>query len=177
MAGRSRLVLNKAALNQVDLGLAEGTFTVARAILRVSESRAPDASKGFYPKKWGGEPRRLGQGLVMRGAAVVWAGRKRVDQVRTDGRSETVKKPRGSSRLLAGNIYGLVGWGFPAMFLELGTVNMHARPFLTPAVQEILGDVPILLSQAMQRRLRGEASPNTAAITARIAASRAKALA
>lgn len=173
MARRSRLEINRAALDAVDGGVAEGVFDIARAILRVSEADAPDASSGHYPKSAGGGPRLAGEGLVMRGAAMTWAGRKKVNQVRTDGGSENVRKPRGSRGLVEGQINGMVGWGFPSMFLEFGTVHAPPHPFFTKAASEVVGsEAEILLSKAMQRRLRGERDPKSAGITARIQAAR-----
>lgn len=161
MARRSRLEINRAALDEVQGGLADGVFDVARAILRVAESRAPDAPP-------------FGEGLVSRGAAAVWVGKKRTHQVRSDGQTATIRKPRGSRRLDAAGITGIVGFGFPAMFQELGTVNHRAQPFLTPSVSEVVGgEAQILLSKAMQRRLRGERDPKSADISARVQAARA----
>lgn len=165
MARKSRVVINRAALDEVTGGLADGVFDITRAILRVSEADAPDA-----------EP--YGEGLVMRGGAVTFVGRKRVHQVRTDGQSTNILKPKGSRGVTgderAGQILGLVGWGFPAMFLEFGTVHAAPHPFFTAAVSEVVGsEAEILLSKAMQRRLRGERDPKSAEIGARIAAARA----
>jgi hypothetical protein len=161
MARRSRLEVNRAALDVVTLGLADGVFDVARAILRVAEATAPDA-----------EP--YGEGLVSRGAAITFVGSKRTHQVRTDGSSTTVRKPRGSRRLAGAGVTGIVGFGFPSMFQELGTVNHRAQPFLTPAVAEVAGgEAKVLLSRAMQRRLRGERDPKSADISARVGAARA----
>lgn len=161
MARRSRVEINRAALDEVTGGLADGVFDIARAIMRVAESRAPDATP-------------FGEGLVMRGAAATFVGRKRTHQVRTDGQGGTVPKPRGSTRLVEGQVYGIVGFGFPGMFQELGTVHHGAQPFLTPAASEVVGgEANVRLSKAMQRRLRGERDPKSAEISARIAAAKA----
>ena len=161
MARRSRMEFNRAAITEVEAGFADGVFDIARAILRVSESNAPDA-----------EP--YGEGLVMRGAAITFVGNKRTHQVRTDGGEALVRKPRGSRGLKGTGVTGVVGWGFPAMFLEMGTVKMPAQPFFTPAVSEVVGgEARLLLSKAMQRRLRGERDPKSAGITERVKAARA----
>jgi len=160
MARRPRIEINRAALDEVQAGWADGVFDITRAIMRVAESRAPDATP-------------YGEGLVERGAAIVWVGRKRTHQVRTDGQTGTVRKPRGSSRL-GPSVLGIVGFGFPGMFQELGTVHHRAQPFLTPAAAEIVGsEAKILLSKAMQRRLKGQRDPKSAEISARIGAARA----
>jgi hypothetical protein len=174
MPRMSRVELNRAALAQVDLALADGVFDIARAIVRVAESRAPDADTGFYPKKWGGGPRLLGEGLVDRGGAGVWVnGRKTHGTTSAEGRP--VKKPRALRvKSMGANIVGVAGFGFPAAFEELGTLHAPAQPFLTPAVAEVVPDAKVILSAAMERRFRGERSEKTAMISARIAAAKAK---
>lgn len=156
---RSRVEIYRETLAAVDLGLADGVFDVCRAIIRVAESRAPDA-----------EP--YGEGLVMHGGAATWLnGRKTAEM--TTGYSGKVTKPR-SVRVRANKITGVAGWGFPSMFLEFGTVNMPAQPFFTPAVDEVVGsEANIILSKDMERRLRGERNPKSQEIAAKITASRA----
>lgn len=153
--------INRAALDAIDAGLTDGVFDIARAILRVAEQRVPDAPP-------------YGEGLVDRGGAAVWANGRKVAEV-TSGPDGKVDKPRGLVLKRAGAaIVGVVGFGFPAMFVELGTVNMRAEPFLTPSAIEVIGaDAQLILSKDMARRLRGERSEKTAMIQARIQASRA----
>lgn len=157
---RSRTEINRAALDEVEAGLADGVFDIARAIVRVAESRAPDATP-------------YGEGLVDRGGAALWVrGKKTHESTTGDGRR--VDKPRSLRVRTAGTIVGAAGFGFPAMFQEFGTVHHGAQPFFTPAVAEVIGsDAKVILTAAMERRLRGERSVNTARIRERIAASRA----
>lgn len=160
MARRSRVEINRAALEEVEGGLADGVFDIARAIVRVAETRAPDATP-------------YGEGLVDRGGAAVWVrARKTHESASPKG---AINKPRSVRLRDAGaTIVGIAGFGFPGMFQEAGTVHHRAQPFLTPSASEVLGsEAPLLLSKAMQRRLRGERSVNTARIRERIAASRA----
>lgn len=159
MTRRARFEVNHAALDELTMSAADGMADLARAILRVAESRAPDAPP-------------FGEGLVMRGAAIVWVGKKRTHQVRTDGSSATVPKPRQSPRLQEGFITAMVGFGFPASFVEFDTSRTHAQPFLTPSLGEVAGqDALLILSKPMQRRLRGERNTEVAD---RVAAARAK---
>lgn len=140
MARRSRVELNRAALDTVRRGLADGVFDLAVAVRAEAERRAPDAPP-------------TGEGLVASGGAAVW----------TDGRkthesgSGTVERPR-ELRTGAGRITAAVGFTFPGRFQETGTVHHAAQPFLTPAAAEVLGsDAQVILSKAMARRLGGGA--------------------
>jgi hypothetical protein len=161
MARRSRVEINRAGLDAVMGGLADGVSAIASRILLRAVLKAPDAPA-------------MGEGLVRRNAAITFVGKKRVFQRRGDGDGATVKKPRGSDRLQEGRVLAIVGFGFPGMFQEFGTVHHGAQPFLTPAASEVVGsEAQVLLSTAMQRRLRGERDPKSAEIGARISAARA----
>jgi hypothetical protein len=161
MARRSRVEINRAKLDEVMGGLADGVFDIARAIGTVAENRAPDATPH-------------GEGLVDRIGAIVWVDSKKVAEWSSSGRRPD--KPKSMRLKSAGaRVVGVVGAGFPGMFQELGTVHHSAQPFLTPSAMEVVGgDAKLRLSKAMERRLRGERSANTAKIRERIAASRAR---
>lgn len=174
MVRRARFEINHAALDATTMGLADGLFDVARAIVRVAETRAPDAETGFYyPRGSDPVPRRAGQGLVQHGAAMAWVEGKQVNRTQTeDGR--VPKKPRTLTlKSQASSVVAVAGFAFPAAFNELGTLHQPAKPFLTPSVAEVVGsDAQVILSKAMERRLRGERSKNTALIAARKAAAK-----
>lgn len=137
MARRSRVELNRAALDTIRGGLADGVHDLAKAVLAEAQRRAPDAPP-------------YGEGLVASGGAATW----------TDGRKthETeagVERPRGM-RTGQGRITAAVGFTFPGRFQETGTSRHAAQPFVTPAAAEVLGsDAQIILSKAMGRRLGG----------------------
>jgi hypothetical protein len=133
----TRVVLNRKAFDAVSLGIADGLFEVALAVLDVVE--VPDA-----PPK--------GQGLIQGGAAMAWVGKRKVNGTTIGGRQVT--KPR-SLRLQDGQATAIVGFGFPARFVELGTVDAPAEPFLTPAVATITPDAEVIISPAIQKRLAG----------------------
>ena len=144
------------------MGLADGVFDVAREIMYVASARAPS---GELPKG------RLYH-LHEMGGAIAWVDGKRVNESRTGDLRPG--KPR-QAKVRGRGILAIVGFGFPALFLEFGTVFAKAQAFFTPAVSEVLGaDAPILLSKAMERRLGGQRSANTFKIRERIAASRAR---
>lgn len=158
MAARSRVQINRAALDEIEGGLADGVFGIVSAIAMRASERAPDATP-------------YGEGLVDKIGGAVWVRGRKVAEMTTGGGGRA-NKPRALTLKSAGAvIVGFVGAGFPGLFNELGTVRMRAQPFLTPAALEILGSAAqVILSAAMQRRLRGERSANTARIQARIAA-------
>lgn len=170
VSGHARVLLNRSKLDEIDGALADGVAEIAQAIL--AAAHPPDLAEGTLPKSLGGGPRQAGRGLVERGGYGVWLNGKKVAEATTGG-SESIDKPR-SVRVRANKITGVVGWGFPAMFLEFGTVTARARPFFTPAVQAVVGgQARLIVSRAMQRRLQGQRSVKTAAIQERIAAAKA----
>lgn len=150
MVRRARFEVNREALDDLMGAASDGVFDLASAVLRAAVARAPDAPP-------------YGEGLVANGAAIVWVGKKRTHQVRSDGSGSTVPKPRQSPRLQEGVITGMVGFGFPASLVEFSTIDTDAQPFLTPSLMEVAGsDALIILSEPMKRRLRGERNTEVA---------------
>lgn len=119
-SGAHRIVLNRAALDEVTLAAADGMFDLAKSI--VEKANVPDA-----------EP--LGLGLVQGGGVIAFVGSKRVAAWSVDG--DSVKKPR-AVKLSAGTTV-IGGYGFPARILETGKLDTPAEPFLTP---ELMAQVP-----------------------------------
>jgi hypothetical protein len=120
-SGARRIVINRAAFDAITLATADGLFELAKEI--VEGARVPDATP-------------LGQGLIEGGGVLAFVGKKRVGVFATGGQT-SVKKPR-AAKLSAG-ITVIGGFGFPARFVEEGTVNMAAQPFVTP---ELMARVP-----------------------------------
>jgi HK97 gp10 family phage protein len=137
MAQTSRVVLNRKAFEQVDLAIADGLFAVAEEVIAVA--RPPDAPP-------------YGQGLVEGGGAIAYLGGKKVNGTTIGGKQ--VKKPR-SLKVRDGEPVAIAGFGFPARFVELGTVDTPAEPFLTPAVFQVEPDADVILSKEIKRRLAG----------------------
>lgn len=134
----SRVVLNRAAFAEIDLAIADGLFAVALRVLEVV--RVPDAPP-------------YGQGLVQGGGAIAYLGNRKVAGTTIGGKQ--IKKPR-SLNTRDGQAVAIVGFGFPARFVELGTLHNHAEPFLTPAVGQVAGsEADVLISDATKRRLAG----------------------
>jgi hypothetical protein len=119
-SGAHRIVLNRAAFDEITLAMADGLFKLGQSI--IADAKVPDAPE-------------IGVGLVQGGGVIAFVGRKRVGAWSVDG--DAVKKPRAAK--LTDGVTVIGGYGFPARFLEEGTVNMDAEPFLTP---ELMAKVP-----------------------------------
>jgi hypothetical protein len=126
-----RVETNRAALDAAWLAVADGLLAVGEAI--VDEAHPPDAPP-------------YGQGLVNRGAAGVWVNGKKV--------GGEAAKPRGI-RVKQYPIVGVAGFGFPARFQEMGTVHQPARPFLTPAANEVKGSSPATIRDVVAAKIGG----------------------
>lgn len=136
MAKRSaRVVLNRKAIDGVNLALADGVHAVGRAI--IDTARPPDAPP-------------YGVGLVTAGGVLTYVGSRKVNGWSQSGRQPS--KPR-AVRLVQGVITAIVGWGFPARFVEFGTVNMAAEPFATPARNAVIPRINSIMRQATAYRL------------------------
>ncbi len=121
MARQNRVVLNRAAFDNIELGFADGLFELAKAA--VAAARPPDAPP-------------IGEGLVQAGGAIAYIRGKKVADTTILG--EAIKPPR-AAKVSKQGILAIGGFGFPARFNELGTVHQRARPFLTPA---LMGEQP-----------------------------------
>jgi HK97 gp10 family phage protein len=127
----TRVVLNRSRVDRVHLAFATGVYQVAKEILRATD--APDATP------WG-------TGLVTNGGALLYRGRNKLAGVGLDGRQP---RPPRAAKVSANPdlIQAIVGYGFPGRFQEFGTVRQPARPFLTPAAQQVIPNAgPIMAS-------------------------------
>jgi hypothetical protein len=106
----TRVVLNRAALDALTRGVADGLGVMATTI--VDDARPNDAPP-------------YGEGLIEAGDYGVWANGKKVDG--------TAAKPRGA-KVKKTEIVAIGGYGFPARFHEMGTIDTAAYPFLTPSL-------------------------------------------
>jgi hypothetical protein len=136
-AYKSRVVLNRKAFDAIDLGLVDGLFAVAQEIL--AAARVPDAPP-------------MSKGLIEGGGAIGYLGRKKVASTQIGGRD--VKKPR-SLKLTPGESVVAVGFGFPGRFVELGTVDTPAQPFLTRAAAQVVPDARFIVGPKILKRLAG----------------------
>lgn len=121
---RARVELNFAALERVQQAVAMGVLALGEAIARDAAAGVPvsdDPRYGHVKDQWG---------------TAVYAYGKKVGDASADG--SAVAKPRAFRTDRAG-INGLVGFGFPGRFLETGTSDTAAQPFLAPAAQRAAG--------------------------------------
>lgn len=139
MARTSRVELNRAAFEAIYVAQADALGEVAQRVLDVV--RVPDAPP-------------YSEGLIEGGGYIAYVGSKKVGGSTIGGRQ--IRKPR-SLRLdsKSSNQTVAVGFGFPARFVELGTVDTPAQPFLTPAVMAVVGDAEVIISDAIRKRLAG----------------------
>jgi hypothetical protein len=78
----------------------------------------------------------IGLGLIQGGGVLAYVGSKRVGVYSKYG-ATSVKKPRAAKLDKAVTVIG--GYGFPAMFVESGTIHNNPEPFLTP---ELMAEIP-----------------------------------
>lgn len=124
-----RVVMNRAAIDAIRLGYADGMQEVGEAILARAEPHVPD------------EP-PIGKGLVQTGAAVTY-----VDGQKVAGRGTMPRSGRTNQGIMTA-----VGYGFPGRFNEVGTVHQPARPFLTPAIAaEVRGGMGAIPRRILRR--------------------------
>lgn len=111
-----KVVMNRAALDAIKLGAADGGQAAGELVLQLADGQVPDR-----------EP--YGRGLVKTGKVATYVDGKKV--------AGTGSAPRGAG-VPVGTVT-FVGYGFPGRFQELGTVHHAAQPFLTPAMAEGTG--------------------------------------
>ena len=125
----NRVVLNRAALDAITLGMADGLLALADAV--IAAAKVPDAPV-------------LGAGLIEAGGTVAYVAGKKVGGSATKPKALRV-------RTLGVAVAG--GFPFPARFAEIGTVNQPARPFLTPALMATVPDAAPFIGAATTKRL------------------------
>lgn len=132
----ARVELNRKALAEVDLALADGLFALAVEVLE--RTNPPDAPP-------------YGQGLVEGGGAIAYAGKKKVNGTQIGGRE--IKKPR-AYRTEADEVSAIVGYGFPGGLVERGTIHMDAQPFLYPAAVSVMPEAEQIMGPPINRHLQ-----------------------
>lgn len=130
-----RVVVNRAALDALRGGLADGLAALGDRIISSARPHVPDAPP-------------LGLGLINTGGFAVYVdGRKVAGGASVSlGRRNELKPPRQGIALYA-------GYGFPGHLLEGGTINQPARPFLTPAFFAEIPNMGQLMRPAAMKRL------------------------
>jgi len=137
-SGARRIVLNRAAFDEITLAVADGAFEIAKAV--VNGADVPDAAP-------------YAEGLVQGGAALAYVGSKRVGVFSKTGVTK-VNKPKDAK--LSKGITVIGGYGFPGRFVESGTIHAAPHPFLTPALLAILPNAEgYIKAAAIRHRIIG----------------------
>jgi hypothetical protein len=132
-SGAARIVINRAKVDEVTLRVADGIFQAAQEAIHAA--RPPVPENGRYQ-------------LVARGGAIGFVGGKRFAVFARHGMKGSVKKPR-AAKANQSTIVVVGGFGFPARFIELGSVhNYPAKPFLTPVFMPLRDRIPALVRAA-----------------------------
>lgn len=155
---RARVVMNRAALDELGLGMADGLHAVGEKVLA-------DAVSVMVPGHLDAPP--YGEGLIASGHVLTYAGGKKVA-----GDEGGTGKPRGMKTPVDQAVMGVWFSSPLAHFAELGTIKEPARPFLTPAFMANIGDTGPYVQTAMKKRAASapQRAMKSAEIKARIAA-------
>jgi hypothetical protein len=137
----NRVVMNRAALTALQLGMADGLLELGRQIIADAAAHAPRdpeiAAKRGVPM------------MADTGHVVVYALGKKVG-----GDEGNTGKPRGM-RTPANQVVLGVWFSSPlSHFAELGTIKEIAHPFLTPAFDRHITDAAKFVVPAMGRRVK-----------------------
>lgn len=130
--GGSRVKINRQAVDQLDLAMADGAFEVAKEIVLAAD--VPDAAP-------------YGEGLILRGGALGYVGGKQIAAWSKEG--VRPRKPRGFRVAKSNGPQAIAGFSFPGRFLERGTSKMGAQPFLTPARDQVRPRVAQIMKRAV----------------------------
>lgn len=135
----AQVVMNKAAVDALQMGMADGMIALGEGILADATAHAPDAPP-------------LGEGLIKSGVMAVWALGKLVSG--DIGKAASKNKPRGM-KTPKDQVVMFVAFEAPhSHLLERGTVNMPAQPFLLPAFNRGVPGASRFVVPAMGKRVR-----------------------
>jgi len=156
---KARVILNRAALDELQLGMADGLHAIGEAIIAEARDNAPRDPEAAAER---GVPMMADTGHVLTYAL----GKKVAGEDGGTGKPRGMKAPK--DQVVMG-----VWFSSPlSHFNELGTIKMAATPFLTPAVMANIGDTGPYVQAAMKKRAASapQRAMTSAAIKARIAA-------
>ncbi len=137
MAKRSaRVVINRKAMDQVTLAVADGAHAVGLEYLKVA--RVPDAPP-------------YGEGLSQSGGTVTYVGAKKIAGFGVNGRQPA--KPRAMRVSGTDTIQMAAGWGFPARLVAFGTVDTPAHGWAHQALTAIEPRIPSIIKRAAAYRI------------------------
>lgn len=135
MAARkpTRVVLNMAALNEIQQQLANGLLDLGTQIAQEAAGKVHYGSEkyGHVEDKWG---------------VAIWVDGKKVAQRSADG--SATNKPRAFRP--GKGLLGFVGFGWPGRFEEVGTSDTPSHPFLTPAGMSFVGSAVAIVKGGLK---------------------------
>lgn len=137
----ARVVLNRSALTQVGLAVADGFLEVGQTIVEIASADAPDSPYDPYP---------TGEGLPKQGGVLVWHQGQKVAGWSTRGTQPKIDRRTTDRRA---GITAVAGFGFPARFAEFGTANHPAQPFFTPAARQVQARLMEIMKPVVSDRL------------------------
>lgn len=142
---KARVVMNRAALDELQLAMADGLLRVGEQVIAEARDNAPRdpeiAAKRGVPM------------MADTGNLVVYALGKKVG-----GDDGGTGKPRGMKTPKDQAVLGVWFSSPISHLIELGTVKMPAQPFLTPSLTGNLGDTGPYVRKAMAARARRQAA-------------------
>lgn len=143
LSGQVRL--RRERLDQVYRAIADGLFEAGKEIILTASSIAPDSPYMPYP---------TGEGLPKQGGVLAY-----VDNGKVNGwsiRGGQPKKPRAArAGTKKHTISVIAGFGFPARFAEVGTIDTAAQPFLAPSVSAVQPEIPAIMARVAKREIGG----------------------
>jgi hypothetical protein len=141
----AKVKMRRGRLSDATKIVGEGLFEAGRVIVEQASAVAPDSPLDPYP---------LGEGLPKQGGVLAYVGDEKVDGYSIRGPQPA--KPR-AARVLTNNhsVSVLVLWGFPARFVEGGTVNHGPQPFLAPTRDRLAHTIPKIVGDVTRPRLKG----------------------
>lgn len=140
-----RVVLRREALSAVTRIVAEGLHESGRVIVEQASADAPDSPLDPYP---------TGEGLPKQGGVLTYVGSDKVDGWSIRGPQPN--KPRALRPLLKKHsVTTAAGFGFPARFAEMGTIDTPTQPFLRPTFDRIAPAVPKIVGKITRPLLGG----------------------
>jgi hypothetical protein len=137
----TRVVLNRAALTEVGLALADGFMEVGKTIVEVAAGDAPDSPYDPFP---------AGEGLPKQGGVLVYVEGAKVDGWSTRGVQPKIDRRTTDRR---GTIAAVIGFGFPGRLAHAGTLKHRGDPFLLRAMNSVLPHIVNIMKPFVSRRL------------------------
>lgn len=137
----AKVVLARGALSEVVLAIADGMAEAGRTIIETAH--APDSPLLPYP---------TGEGLPKQGGVLTFVDGKKVSG--WSQRGVQPKKPRAAQPGKGATT--IVGWGFPARFVDRGTIRTPAQPFAEAARDAVAPIIPAIIGRVSRPKIGGK---------------------